>query len=136
MAFNEIILLGNITKDIELKQTQSGIAVASFTIAVNRKFKDASGNAITDFINCVAWRKTAETIATHFKKGRPILVRGELQTRSYTDKNGDKRSVWEVAVDEFSFVAGKEESAPAYVPDAYTEEPKFEALDAEGDLPF
>ena len=139
MAFNKVILIGNITKDIELKQTPSGVPVASFTVAVNRKYKNEDGSTSTDFINCVAWRKTAEFAARYFKKGKAMLVEGEIQTRSYTDNNGGKHYVTEVVANEVGFVGGKEDNnGGTYVPDAYTPEatPKFEAVSEEDDLPF
>lgn len=141
MAINNVVLMGNITKDIELQQTKSGKSVASFTVAVNRKYKNEDGTTTTDFINCVAWRKTAEFVAQHFKKGKAIALVGEIQVRTYTDNNGGKRYVTEVVADEVSFVGGKEEQSGgnqgAYVPDAYTNAaPKFEAVSEEDDLPF
>lgn len=142
MAFNKVILIGNITKDIELKQTPSGVSVASFTVAVNRKYKEKDGTQTTDFINCVAWRKTAEFVAQYFKKGKAILVEGELQTRSYNDNNGTKHYVTEVVANEVGFVGGKfdtyNDDNGGYVPDAYKPEatPHFEAVSEEDDLPF
>lgn len=139
MAFNKVILIGNITKDIELKQTPSGVPVASFTVAVNRKYKEKDGTQNTDFINCVAWRKTAEFVAQYFKKGKPILVEGEIQTRSYTDNKGEKRYVTEVIASEVGFVGGKDDSTGGeYVPQAYTPDatPNFEPVSDEDDLPF
>lgn len=142
MAFNKVILIGNITKDIELKQTPSGVSVASFTVAVNRKYKEKDGSTTTDFINCVAWRKTAEFAAQYFKKGKAILVDGELQTRSYNDNNGTKHYVTEVIANEVGFVGGKDDSNTdnngGYVPDAYKPEatPNFEPVSTEDDLPF
>lgn len=140
MAFNKAILIGNLTKDIELKQTPSGVSTATFTLAVNRKYKNADGSTSTDFINCVAWRKTAEFASQYFKKGKAMLVEGEIQTRSYTDNNGNKHYVTEVLANEVGFVGNKEESnqSGGYVPDAYTPEatPNFEPVSEEDDLPF
>lgn len=100
---NKVILIGRITKDIEVKNTSNGNTFCRFTVAVDRKFKDASGNKQTDFINCVAWRKTAELIGTYFKKGSRIAVVGALQTGSY-EKDGQKVNTVDVVVDEFDFV--------------------------------
>ena len=143
MAYNKVILVGNLTKDVELKQTPTGVSVATFSVAVNRRYKDADGNQATDFINIVAWRKTAEFVAQYFKKGNPILIDGELQVRSYNDNNGNKRYVTEVIANEVAFVGGKDVSAgaaPTYVPEAYTNvgtaAPNFEAVSEEDDLPF
>lgn len=137
-SLNKVILIGNLTADPEVKQTQSGLSVVSFTIAVNRRVgKDAEQK--TDFINIVAWRKTAEFVGQYFKKGKPILVCGAIQTRSYTDNNGSKRYVTEVVADEVGFVESKAASeAPSgtYEPEAYGA-PKFEDIDPnEEDLPF
>ena len=96
---NTVVLMGRITKDLELKQTPNGISVLAFTVAVDRNSKDKQ----TDFINCVAWRQTAEFIAKYFGKGRMIAVEGQLRTRTYDDKNGVKHYVTEVYVDNASF---------------------------------
>lgn len=136
-SLNKVNLIGYLTADPELKQTQNGISVVSFTIGVNRRVaKDAAQKA--DFINIVAWKKTAEFIAQYFKKGMPILVCGSIQTRSYTDNHGNKRYVTEVLADELGFVEGKASSnAPSgtYEPDAYRT-PQFEDVPDDGDLPF
>ena len=138
MAFNKVILVGNITADPELKQTPQGTSVCTFSLAVNRK---AAKNGECDFINIQAWRQTAEFVAKYFKKGNPILVCGQLQTRTWTDTQGNKRYATEVVADEVSFVGSKEASsqgkneASAYIPDAYKTS-KFEPVDVDGDLPF
>ena len=107
---NTVILMGRITKDIELRRTGSGVAVASFSIAVDRDFgKDESGEKITDFFDIVAWRQTAEFVHKHFSKGRMIVVKGELQTRSWTDKNGNKRNTVEVLAGNCYFGDSKRE---------------------------
>ena len=109
-AFNKVILIGNLTADPELKTTQNGISVASFSIAVGRrKVKDQEPQ--TDFINCVAWRNTAEFICNYFQKGKSILIVGSLQTRNWTDQNGQKRYVTEVVAEEAQFVEKKGDSA-------------------------
>lgn len=92
MALNSISLYGRFTKDVELRNTQSGKKVASFSLAVDRDGKDAG----TDFINCVAWNGTAEFVSKYFSKGSAAVVLGRLQTRSYEDKDGNKRSATEV----------------------------------------
>lgn len=137
-SLNKVILIGNLTADPEVKQTQSGLSVVSFTVAVNRRTgKDAEQK--TDFINIVVWRKTAEFVGQYFKKGKPILVCGSIQTRSYTDNNGNKRYVTEVLADEVGFVESKAASeAPSgtYEPEAYGA-PKMEEVNPdEEDLPF
>lgn len=103
---NKVLLIGYLTADPELKQTPTGTTVCPFSIAVNRKTVREGGQSC-DFIDCVAWRERAEFVAKYFKKGKPILVIGELQSRSYTDKQGAKRYVTEVLVDEAGFVEHK-----------------------------
>lgn len=112
---NKAILMGRLTKDPELRMTNNQLPVATFTIAIDRKFKDASGNKQVDFISCVAWRKTAELICQHFTKGRMIAVIGSIQVRSWDDKEGNKRYATEVIVDEFSFTGeSKQTSRQSY----------------------
>lgn len=106
---NSAILLGRITKDLELKSTQSGTSVLQFTVAVDRDFVKQGEERQTDFINCVAFKQTAEFISKFFSKGRMIAVEGRLQTRSYDDKNGTKRYVTEVIVNKASFTGEKVE---------------------------
>ena len=108
MAFNKVILLGNLTADPETRTTPNGQSVTSFSVAVNRTWNDASGQKQeeTSFINCTAWAARGETIAKYFSKGRQILVSGRLQQRSWDDKEtGKKRSAIDVIVEEFSFVS-------------------------------
>lgn len=106
---NIVSMIGRLTRDPELKQTQSGVAVCSFSIAVDRKFKNASGERETDFVNCTAWRQTAEFIAKYMPKGQRIGITGSLQSRQYEDKQGNKRTAWEVQVDGAYFADGKAE---------------------------
>lgn len=103
---NKIVLMGRMTADPELKRTNGGTSVTSFTIAVDRDFKSRNGEKDTDFVNCVAWRGTAEFISKHFHKGSMAVVAGSLQSRQY-DKNGEKRTVWEVLVDNIYFADSK-----------------------------
>lgn len=107
---NKVILVGRLTADPELKKTQNGVSVCSFKVAVNRRFADENGNRQADFINCVAWRQTAEFICNYFAKGRMIGLVGALQTRDWTDNEGRKRYATEVIVDEAYFTEGKQES--------------------------
>lgn len=146
-SFNKIIIIGNISTDIELKQTQSGLSVCSFNVAVNRR---GNGEQKTDFFTVQAWRKTAEFVAQYFKKGSPILVCGQLQTREFTDKQGNKRTAYEIVADEVTFVGGKEtpterENAPTagqqtYMPSQYmspgASATQFEDIIGNQDLPF
>ena len=107
---NKAILVGRLTADPELKQTPNGVSVCSFSIAINRPYSGKGGEKQTDFINIVAWRSTAEFVAKCFRKGNAIGVDGSIQTRSYTDKNGNKRTAFEVVADAVSFVEGKQSS--------------------------
>ena len=100
---NKVILMGRITRDLELRQTPQGVSVLTFTIAVDRSFVRQGEERQADFITCVAWRTQAEFINRHFGKGRMIAVVGNLRTRTYDDKNGTKHYVTEVFVDEVSF---------------------------------
>ena len=159
-SFNKAILIGNLTADPELKQTQGGESVCSFTIAVNRKM---AKNNECDFFTIVAWRKNAEFVCQWFKKGNPILVCGQLQVRSWTDNQNNKRYATEVIADEVSFVASapQQNTAPTqpapqssgvpnpiqwgnpnYTPAAYTQPsfnastPQFEEIPNDESLPF
>ena len=137
LNINKVILGGRLTADIELKQTQSGVSTTTFTIAVNRKTSGTQEQG-ADFITCVAWRNTAEFISRYFKKGSSICVTGEILTRNWQDKDGNKRYATEVLVSEAFFVDGKSESqatpgAPMFAP---TEAPKFEEISSDDDLPF
>ncbi|MEK4267058.1 single-stranded DNA-binding protein [Bacillus sp. FSL W8-0940] len=104
---NRTVLVGRLTRDPELRYTQSGQAVASFTLAVNRAFTNQQGEREADFINCVAWRKTGENIANHLKKGSMAGVDGRLQTRSYDDQSGRRVFVTEVNVESVQFLDPK-----------------------------
>ena len=142
---NKVILGGRLTADPELKQTPSGVAVCSFTLAVNRKFSK-DGQQEADFINCQAWRQTAEFINRYFRKGSSLCVSGSIQTRNWQDQNGQKRFATDVVVDEALFVDGKNDAqgtgtftadqtppAPAYTP---TQAPNFTPISPDDDLPF
>ena len=101
-SFNKVILIGNLTADPELKQTPNGVSVCRFTLAINRRFSKAGeqGQQTADFITVVAWRQSAEFVARFFKKGRPILVCGQIQSRSWTDQSGQKKYSTEVVAEE------------------------------------
>ena len=99
---NNITIMGRIGTDIELRRTGNGVAVASFTVAVDRDFKSGGENE-TDWIDCVAWRQTGEFIQKHFAKGRMIVVSGRLQIRNWNDKDGNKRKSAEIVVDNAYF---------------------------------
>ena len=151
---NKIIIMGRLTRDPELRRTQTGTPVASFTLAVDRDFKDKStGERSTDFIDVVAWRQTGEFVSRFFAKGRMAVVEGRLQMRDWTDKEGNKRRSAEVVADNVYFADSKREgdggySAPAYsaapadysAPSGYSvpsEGDQFAELSGDdGELPF
>ena len=111
---NHIVILGRLTRDVELRRTGSGIACANFTVAVDRDFADKqSGEKETDFIDCVAWRQTGEFVSKFFKKGSMIAVSGRLQIRSWTDKDGNKRRTAEVVADNCYFATSKKDQEGA-----------------------
>ena len=118
---NHIVIMGRLTRDPELRRTGTGIAVTSFSLAVDRDFgKNESGERETDFIDCVAWRQTGEFVSKYFTKGRMAVVSGRLQIRSWTDKDGNKRRTAEVVADNVYFGDSKRDgdsgssySAPA-----------------------
>ena len=110
---NKIILMGRLTRDPELRRTQSGTAVTSFSIACDRDFKSQGGEKETDFIDIVAWRGTAEFVSKYFTKGRMAIVEGRLQIRDWTDNNGSKRRSAEVIADNIYFGDSKRDSAPS-----------------------
>ena len=154
---NIAILTGRLVKDAETKTLSTGSTITSFTIAVDRRFKDPNGQRQTDFINCVAWRQTASFIGSYFHKGNRIAITGSIQTRTYDDNQGQKRYVTEVVVDEAEFVESansgsrENQAAPAPVqtaPVSAPEAPKTpiaspvdagiyeEKDDGSGELPF
>ena len=106
---NKVILVGNLARDPEMRQTPNGVSVARFSVAVSRRFSK-DGQQQTDFIECVAWRQQAEFIGKYFRKGRMIAIEGNLRTRTYDDKNGTKHYVTEVYVDNVSFTGEKSEN--------------------------
>lgn len=146
---NRVVLVGRITKDPELKSTQSNINVVNFTLAVNRQFTDQSGERQADFVQCVVWRKQAENLARYIKKGALLGVDGRIQTRTYEAETGT-RYITEVVCDSVQFLESKGDSSPStYSPDepTYPEEDHSDKdsdefyetskqLAAEEDLPF
>lgn len=109
---NHITIMGRLTRDPELRRTGSGTAVTSFTVAVDRDFSGQDGQKETDFIDCVAWRQTAEFVSKYFAKGRMAVVSGRLQLRGWTDKDGNKRKTAEVVADNVYFGDSKPDTAP------------------------
>ena len=151
-SFNKVILVGNITADPELKQTTSGMSVCNFSLAYNRRpgRNGAQDQQTVDFFNIVSFGQTAEFVSRYFKKGSPILVCGRLQTRKWTDQQGQTRNTVEVVAEEATFVtaANQNGQAPAtasapYTPEAYSTpsfngagSASFEEIPDDGNLPF
>lgn len=140
--FNLVVLTGRLTADPELKSTPSGVAVTSFSIAVNRRYRSGEETQ-ADFINIVAWRQTAEFITKYFKKGSLIGIEGSIQTRRYTDKDGKNRTAFEVIANNVQFVESKRDSgsspsadAPASYSNVSANEFTEVVADGEDDLPF
>ena len=148
LNLNKVVLAGRLTADPELKLTQNGVSVVSISLAVNRKaiVKDNQRVQEADYVNLVAWRKTAEFIAKYFKKGSALCITGSIQTRSWTVDSGQKRYVTEVVVDEAMFVDSinnNKPKDPTYVPEAYVTSqfsgdatPEFEEVKTDDDLPL
>lgn len=140
---NKVILIGRLTRDPELRYTQTGIPVANFSIAVDRRFTGQGGERETDFIDIVAWRKLAELCANHLGKGRLVAVDGSLQSRSYETNDGQKRKAWEVVADNVDFLDRPREggAAPGPVERPSSSSPTagvpaFDNLDLDDDVPF
>lgn len=159
---NRVILMGRLTADPEHKQTPNGVSVTSFSIAVDRNFNGKDGNRQTDFINIVAWRQTADFVCRYFTKGRMIALEGSIQTRNYEDRNGNKRTAFEVVADQVYFAdsnrsnenGGNNYARPAATfptpaPGSFSEPSRgttfsvggfnsddFDSIDDDGDLPF
>lgn len=104
---NIIVIMGRLTRDPDIRRTGSGIQVGNFTVAVDRDFKGQDGNKETDFIDCVAWRGTAEILGKYFRKGSMATVTGRMQSRKWTDKDGNKRTAWEIQVEKLYFGESK-----------------------------
>lgn len=128
---NKIVIQGRLTKDPELRRTQSGTAVASATVAVDRDFKNQDGNRDTDFIPIVAWKGTGEMLAKYFSKGRMIVVEGRLRLRDWTDNDGNKRRTAEIVANSVYFGDSKRDGGE-------TVEPKggFSEIEDDGEMPF
>lgn len=148
---NNVVLMGRLVATPELRNTQTGLAVTSFTVAVERSYARQGEQRQADFINCVAWRNTAEFISRYFQKGQMIALTGSIQTRNYEDKNGNKRTAVEVIVDNASFCGSKAETggastgysdyaAPPVQPAAPSfatgTDGDFEEISGDDDLPF
>ena len=141
MAVNKVFIKGNISSEVELKQTQGGTSVCSFNVAVNRFTKDPNEAKKADFFTVIAWSQKAEFVSRYFKKGSGIVVVGRLENREWTDKAGNKRISTEIIAEDIDFCGGKESGteakneAPAYMPGAY-QSAKFEEIPSDEGLPF
>ena len=131
---NRVVCMGRITKDIELRHTQTGTSVASFTLACDRDFKAKDGSKETDWIDIVAWRGTADFVSKYFGKGRTAVVEGRLQTRNYEDKDGNKRKVVEIVADNVYFGDSKKTDSDPL--NELTSNGFAEVVDDDETLPF
>ena len=134
---NKVILVGNLTRDPELSETPSGVAVCKFAIAVSRDYAGADGNRETDFFNITVWRGRAENCGKYLKKGSKVAIIGSIQTRSYEDKDGIKRNVTDIIANEVEFLSPKNqgEDVDTTVVSSRRERPQLEAID-DNQLPF
>ena len=133
---NNVSLNGRLTADPELKATPSGVSVCAFSIAVERNQKSKDGEKITDFINIVAWRNTAEYVSKYYKKGQMIAIQGELQSRKFTDKGGVNHTVYEVNAEKVSF-CGSNGTTAATEPQQQAQAEQSEPVTVtDNDLPF
>lgn len=131
---NKIFIMGRLTRDPELRRTQNGTAVTSFTLAVDRDFKNADGTNDTDFIDVVAWRTTAEFVSKYFSKGRMAVVEGRIQVRDWQDKDGNRRKSVEVVADNVYFADSKRDSKPQE--SRTVDDQEFDEIEDDGDFPF
>ena len=128
-----MIILGNVSREPEVRTTQNGVKNASFGIAVNRRYANQQGVHEADFFNCVAWRATAEFVEKHVSKGKKICIVGSLQNRTYDTQDGGKRTITEIIVDEIEFAGAKTDEKKE---EPKTEKPSEMVEDEESELPF
>lgn len=137
---NSVCLMGRLTADPELKSTQSGVSVCSFRIAVDRTYQPKGQEKQTDFINIVTWRGTAEFVSRYFRKGQLVAVQGSIQTSQYTDRDGNKRTTFDVVADNVFFAEKKAESGETKQGAGYDHSPDiqgdFEEIIGDESLPF
>ena len=142
---NRIVIMGRLTRDPELRRTQSGTAVTSVRLAVDRDFKSQDGSKQADFFDVVAWRNTAEFVSKYFTKGRMAIVEGRLQSRDWQDKDGNKRTSIEIVADNFYFGDSKREGSGDYAAPSYSSPAEsyaapagggFAEIEEDGELPF
>lgn len=127
---NNVVVMGRLTRDPELKQTASNVPMATFRIACERDYKSRDGKRETDFIDIIAWRQTAEFVSRFFTKGRLVVVTGKMQSRNWEDKDGNKRTNLEVVAESVYFADSKRDE------EKQTRPPEFVPIDEDDDLPF
>ena len=137
---NKVFLIGNLTRDPELTETASGVAVCNFSIAVNRNYASQDGERQTDFFNCTAWRGTAEAIARYTKKGKKIAIMGSIQLRNYEDNQGVKRTAVDIIAQDVEFLSPRE-NGDAFdemddTPRPAKRKPVLQTMDDDSDIPF
>lgn len=136
---NTISLQGRLVRDPEIRYTKTDIPVATYTLAVDRGYKDRQGNSPTDFIPCVAWDKRANWASTYLRKGMQIIVQGQLQTRKWQDNEGHNRTAYEVIVDTHHFCESRREERPPHPGDVESQAPEcgdFTEVPDDGEVPF
>ena len=135
---NKVFLIGNLTRDPELSETNSGVPVCRFAIAVNRRFSSQDAERQTDFFNVTAWRNLAETVAKYTKKGNKVAVTGSIQIRNYEDNAGQKRTFVDIVADDVEFLTpkGSGSSDDGEFAPAPRKKPTLEAFDDDSDIPF
>lgn len=135
---NKVFLIGNVVKDIELQQTSSGVSFCNFTLAVNRSYK-SDGETVTDFIPCIAWRGTAETLSKYTHKGDKLLVQGSIEIRNYEDRDGNKKTSTSINVSEIEFLSQRQNgnsSKPLSGNKPTGKKPQLQTFDEDSDIPF
>lgn len=133
LNLNNVVLGGRLTADVELKQTPGGVPVCSFTLAIDRRGQDKQ--KVTDFIDCVAWRGTAEFISRYFSKGSCLCIIGTIQKRQWTDNHGNKRYATEIVAEKAFFVDNKNDTQGSFVPPGYIAD-DLAVIENDADLPF
>ena len=133
---NKVYLIGNLTRDAELAETPSGVAVARFSVAVSRQYQDSNGERQTDFFNCVAWRGLAETIAKYCKKGSKVAVCGSIQLRNYEDNQGIKRQAVDIIVQDCEFLTPKQEELTENRKTSTKSKPQLTPVELDDTIPF
>ncbi len=133
---NKVFLIGNLTRDPELRVTASGVAMCRFAIAVARSYANQEGERVTDFFECTAWHGLADSIAKYTKKGYKVAVGGSIQIRNYEDNQGVKRTAVDVVVQECEFLTPKQRGEFEEEEPARKKKPTLEAMDDDSDIPF